>query len=193
MLHLRAGMQQIPFFHARLQRRTEHGGAFSVKKRRSRRPLDTRKPLHVTLRSAAYAKGPRSLLKHQPLIGAVLRKGSRLFSVRVYQSAICGNHIHLVIRGKTRVSVQNFFRVVAGHIAQGILREYPLPGGGAPHPKEACKKNQRKFWDLLIYSRIVGWGRELEIVKRYLTQNTLEALGLVAYRPRTKPRRLNSS
>jgi hypothetical protein len=94
--------------------------------------------------------------------------------------------------------MQNFFRVVAGQIAQEILRLYPLqktesraytgPEGGTAHPK-----NQRTFWSVVIYSRIVSWGREFKVVMGYILQNTKEALGLVAYKERRKQKPTNSS
>jgi REP element-mobilizing transposase RayT len=192
----------------------EHGGIHSFGRRRSRRPLTTKEPLHVTLRSD-FAKGSRSLLRHRPLINYVIKKASKRFDVRVYQKAICGNHIHLLIRGRCRTDIQNFFRVVAGHIAQGILREFPLleseranaclsvsvteeKAGGAPESRKGgapskpektekpkgCAKNQRKFWALLIYSRVVTWGREYKTVTNYILKNILEALNLIAYTPR---------
>jgi REP element-mobilizing transposase RayT len=183
----------------------EHGGMHSFGRRRSRRPLTTKEPLHVTLRSD-FARGSRSLLRHRPLIYYVIKKASKRFDIRVYQKAICGNHIHLLIRGRSRTDIQNFFRVVAGHIAQGILREFPLlraeqecglrGGGGAqcalknePEKSEkhkGCAKNQRKFWALLIYSRVVTWGREYKAVTNYIQKNILEALNLIAYAPRKK-------
>lgn len=161
-------MKQQSFFKAHSKAQAQaHGGSLSLNKRRSKRPLNTKQ-------------------------------------------AICGNHLHLLIRGKQRVQIQNFFRVVAGHIAQEILRQFPISktereaerdklelkaAGGAPAftgvggkrrvlKKKACKKNQRKFWQLLIYSRIVSWGREFKTVSRYIVQNTLEALNIIAYRQR---------
>jgi len=60
---------------------------------------------------------------------------------------------------------------VAGHIAQEILREFPLPAlgrGGAPWEAEDshkdCSKNRRKLWALLLYSRVLTWGREFRTV-----------------------------
>jgi REP element-mobilizing transposase RayT len=198
----------------------EHGGIHSLGRRRSRRPITTKEPLHITLHSD-FAKGSRSLLRHRPLINHVIQKASKRFGIRVYQRAICGNHIHLLIRGRCRTDIQNFFRVVAGHIAQGILQEFPLlesehtcvvsavggahrdapdtRRGGAPHAREVhkdankktektkgCVKNQRKFWALLIYSRVVTWGREYKTVMNYIHKNILEALNLIAYTPRKK-------
>ncbi len=174
--------------------RKEHGGSLSHRKRRSFRPISLKQSLHVTLRSD-FAIGGRCLLRHRKMIEQTMRKAAYLFRVRIYNYAICGNHLHLFIKGNSRVDLQNFFRVLAGHTAQNILRENPLKPhekekrrilyeGGAPRKSGRavpCKKNRRKFWQLLLYSRIVGWGREFRAVFRYVTQNTLEALGLIPY------------
>jgi hypothetical protein len=132
------------------------------------------------------------------MIRRIIHKYSAKFRVRVYQTAICGNHIHSIVLGKTRPELQNFLRVVAGQIAQEILRLYPLQKNearaftgsskGTAHPK-----NQRSFWSVTIYSRIVSWGQEFKIVMAYVLQNTKEALGLVAYKERKRPGKKNSS
>jgi REP element-mobilizing transposase RayT len=174
------------------KRKIEHGGAVSVGKRRGRRPLSTKKPIHLTLRSD-YAKGSRSLLKHRNLVDRVIYRSKIRFNVRVYRYAICGNHLHFLIRGQRKKDLQNFFRVLSGHIAQQILLRYPLSSheqenrGGAREKIKACKKNQRKFWSLLLYTRLVTWGREFQRVAKYIEQNILEALNLIAYAPR-RPR-----
>ncbi len=169
----------------------EHGGILAVGKRRSRRPLSTKHALHVTLKSD-HASGLRSLLRHRQLIERISERAAKRFGIRIYQHAICNNHLHFLIRGKRREEIQNFFRVFAGHIAQEILRAHPLPTPepaskpGAPPPahRPGCKKNQRKFWALLIYSRVTSWGREFKSVSLYIIRNTLEALHIIAYRPR---------
>jgi REP element-mobilizing transposase RayT len=166
------------------KRKTEHGGLFSIGKRRSKRPLNMKKSHHVTMRSE-LARGRRSLLRHRNLIDFILYKASRRFRVRIYEKAICGNHIHLLVKAPTREDLQNFFRVTAGHIAQEILRLYPLQ----PHEKKVrggALKNQRKFWGALLYSRIVQWGYDFITVKRYVVQNVLESLGIIPYQPRKK-------
>lgn len=190
-----------------------HGGILSLNKRRSQRPLNTKQALHVTLRSE-FAQGDRSLLRHKNHINSVIKKATKLFNVCVYQQAICGNHLHLLIQGKQRTQMQNFFRVVAGHIAQEILRQFPITkterdrlevkaAGGASAftgdrgqhgtiKKKVCKKNQRKFWQLLIYSRIVSWGKEFKTVAQYIVQNTLQALNIIAYTQRKYQQRKTS-
>lgn len=186
-------MHQKKFFKASSK---EHGGHVSFNKRRSRRPINTKAPLHIVLR-AELAKGPRSLIKHKTLVRRVTLKASKSFEVKVYQKAICGNHLHLLVRGKSRTDIQNFFRVLAGHVAQEILRQFPLSPherGGAPKGnKKGCEKNQRKFWSLLLYSRVVSWGRDFGNVTNYIIQNTLEALSLIPYQKRKTKRSVNTS
>lgn len=194
-------MRQTSFF--KTNRSTKiHGGELSIGRRRARRPLTTKSPVHVVLRSD-FAYGGRCLMKHHKLIYAILRKASKRFRISVYERAICGNHIHLLVRGKKRIDLQNFFRVVAGHIAQKILLQFPISPrerlstkllnrraqrGGAPAiPENKCKhpKNQYKFWQALVFSRLLsGWGSEFRKAKNYIVQNTLEALKLIPYQPR---------
>ena len=188
-------MQQKSFFKSS---RKAHGGHLSLNKRRCRRPINIRTPFHIVLRSD-LAKGSRSLIKHKILVRRVMQKASKKFGIQVYKKAICGNHIHMLIRGKSKPDIQNFFRVLAGHVAQEILRQFPLlcakEWGGAP--KKGCKKNQRKFWSLLLYSRVVSWGRDFSNVTNYIIQNTLEALNLIPYQPRkagySTKKKLNTS
>lgn len=163
----------------------EHGGLHAIHRRRSRRPLDTKKPVHLVLRSD-LAKGPRSLLKNQKLVLRVLEKFSKRFRITIYEKAICGNHIHCLVKAKTRHELQNFFRVFAGQVAQEILRAYPLQKserGGTPKAW-GCQKNLRTFWSLLLYSRVVSWGREFKSVRAYVILNIKEALGLMPYKKR---------
>ncbi|MES2801171.1 MAG: transposase [Bdellovibrionota bacterium] len=171
-------MQQSLYFKSK--NRKEHGGNLSLRRRKTKRPLTTRNPFHVTLRSE-LATGKRSLLRHKNMIYKVLHKASRRFGVRIYQQAICGNHIHLLVRGRQRFALQNFFRVVAGHIAQKILELYPIPAhqhnaGNAPK-----MKYRRKFWGALLYSRMVRWGRDYSNVVNYIERNVLEAIGWIPY------------
>ena len=176
-------MKQMNFFPPSNK---EHGGILSVGRRRGRRALSTKNALHLTLRSD-FAYGKRSLLHHQDIIEAVISKAERLFDVKVYRLAVCSNHLHFLARGKHRQDLQNFFRVLAGHIAQNVLLRCPLNRMEEKRrtaSQKGAKKNQRKFWALLIYSRIVSWGREFRRVASYILQNTLEALYIIAYRPR---------
>jgi REP element-mobilizing transposase RayT len=164
--------------------RAEHGGVLTFRRRKSKRALDVRRPVHIVLRSE-LAKGRRSLKKSEAIVEKVLHKFSKRFRIRIYQTAICGNHIHCLVRGYRKKDLQNFFRVFSGQVAQEILRKFPLQ----KHEKRAYRggthpKNQKTFWSLLLYSRVVGWGRDFGNVFRYIIQNTLETLGVIPYQER---------
>ena len=194
-------MKQLPLLRA-TKIRKEHGGSLLLGKRRKKRPLCLKSPHHLVLKSD-FAFGPRSLLWHRPLIHRVIAKAKKRFDIKVYEIGIASNHIHLAAKGKSRSNLQNFFRVVAGHIAQEILREFPIrpeersrggapkarstSAGGAPTAaKTKTREKENKFWQTRIYSRIVRWGRDWIAVKKYIIQNGLEALGLIPYKARTQ-------
>ena len=192
-------MKQQSFFQNSKSKR-EHGGSLLLGRRRSKRPLSVKEPLHLVLRSD-FAFGKRSLTKHRNLIERVIQKYSKRFRIRVYEKAIVTNHIHLLAKGQSRAEIANFFRVTAGQIAQEILKSFPiLPsekpvGGGTstgrPEGRSGGtrRESENTFWQTRIYSRILSWGREFKAVTTYVIQNSLEALGLVPY----KPRKNNSS
>lgn len=189
-------MQQSLFFKNRSIYNKAHGGDLSIRRRKSKRLLSIRNPFHVTLRTD-FAAGKRNLLRHKNLIYKILGKASRRFRIKIHEQAICSNHIHLLIKGQRKIDVQNFFRVIAGHIAQQILEQYPIlehertsvqmrlkqKRGNALESKKELKY-QRKFWVALLYSRMVAWGRDFKNVMNYIEMNTLEAIGWISYQDR---------
>lgn len=173
---------QIPKF------RREHGGSLAVGKRRTRRPINIKKPVHLVLRSD-IAKGRRSLLSHYMLIVRLLDRYAKKFHVKVHEYAVCGNHIHLFVSGSTRRELQSFFRVLPGQIAQQIMNQIPLADnetkafeGGTPSEKKMHSKNQRTFWTYTAYTRIVSGIRDFRNVTNYVIQNTRETFGNVKYK-----------
>ncbi len=180
-------LQQTSFLPRPESHRFEHGGSLSLRRRKRRRPLNIKKPVHLVLRSD-LAKGKRSLVRNQVMVIRTLTRFSAKFYVKVYERAICGNHLHVLVKASNRRQLQNFFRVFAGQVAQQILQKFPLGEkeekafrGGA-HPK-----NHKTFWSQLAYTRLVSWGRDFGNVSRYIVQNLLETAGLIPYR-RTKRR-----
>ena len=153
----------------------EHGGELSIGRRKTRRPVVTRRSMHVVLR-ADSARGTSSLLApaHARYLKNLIPSLASRWGVTVYQMANAGNHLHFLLRAKTRAGFQNFLRVLAGKVAQkvtGSQRGRPL---------------QKRFWGLLAYSRVVEWGRSFLTVKRYILQNEQEANRKIPYQPRGK-------
>lgn len=146
----------------------EHGGSVRAGRRKLARPFDPRRPLHVVLRSSR-ARGNWSLLhpRNKARVHALLEGSAKRFGVRLYRSANSGNHLHLLLKARDRRGLQAFLRLAAGRIAFVVT--------GARKGKPVGR-----FWDSLAYSRVLGWGKELERVKRYLTRNLLEGLGALS-------------
>ncbi len=148
-----------------------HGGSLNVQKRKTLRPLDTKMPLHLVLKSDK-AKGAHSLVKFHNQISKVMDKQAGKFQVTIYERNINFNHIHLLIRGKSRRGLQNFFRSLAGIVARLVT------GAGKG-------KAFGRFWSYLIYSRVLNcWRRDFTYVRNYIIQNTKEVLGLIPYKQR---------
>lgn len=151
---------------------TAYGGSLQPGKRKAARPVSVKEAMHVVLRSES-ARGKYSLLlpKNARLIHSLLKHYGKKFEVRTYSFAFVGNHVHLLLRTKSKQGFQNFLRIVSGQAAQRITGARP----GQPLTKQ--------FWDLLAYSRIVPWGRAYETAKKYVLRNVLEAATIQRFSP----------
>ncbi|MDZ4676911.1 MAG: hypothetical protein SGI74_05315 [Oligoflexia bacterium] len=172
------------------------GGAYLKNSNpKSARPLSTKRCMHLVMRSS-YAKGPYSLLKKNREIQNIINTQGKAFGVKVYRQANGGNHLHLIILPRSRQAFIGFVRAISGLIARAALdtqRGRPLFGKKRSSHMFGISKvssggrsegNSTGFWDKRPFTRIIEWGREFKTVSNYLLQNTLEALGFIAYQPR---------
>ena len=148
-----------------------HGGELSIGKRKTARPLDPKRPLHIVMRSSR-ARGEWSLLRgrNRMHIQRIVDEAAAKHGVRIHRFVNVGNHLHLLVGARKRAAFQNFLREISGRIAALVT------GSRKTHPIGA--KGER-FWDHLVYTRIVSWGRELKAVKTYFIKNIFEAEGLL--------------
>jgi REP element-mobilizing transposase RayT len=156
-----------------------HGGDFSRGKRKTLRPIDLKQALHVTLRSSK-AKGQLSMLhpRHCNGIEKFVHKTAKRWGVRVYRFANVGNHLHLLIQVPTREAWKRFSKELSGGIAQIVTQAQKgsaLVRSQDPSIPESAK---RGFWDHLIFTRIVSFGRDFKGVSAYLIKNLFEAAGV---------------
>jgi len=93
------------------------------------------------------------------------------WGVRIYRFANVGNHIHLLIKVPSRAIWRRFIRELSGGIAVIVT--------GARKGSSLTKNESgRGFWDGLVFTRIVKFGRDFFGVKTYLAKNLFEAAGL---------------
>jgi len=147
------------------------GGMLLNGRRKNQRPLSHRHPIHLVLRSDK-AKGTASFFRFRKYIDDMINTQAKKFGVRVYQRAIQSNHIHFVLKIHNRELYRYFISALTGAIALRISR-----GAG-------LKKQNRTFWLARPFTRILNWGGDFNGTLKYLTQNSLEALGFIPYNPR---------
>ena len=152
--------------------RLEHGGTKSVGKRKEARPIATKRAMHVTMRAGA-ARGAKSFLlpHHARRIESLCRELGSRFEVKVYEIGNSGNHLHLLLKARTREGFKNFLRSFTGKVALIVT---------------GAKKGNPfgRFFDALTHSRIVEWGKAYFHAKRYVVINRLEGLGLIPHQAR---------
>ncbi len=143
---------------------------------KEKRPISTKRSMHLVLRSS-MARHDYSLLKKDQIIRKIVSAQGRAFGVKVYKQANGGNHLHLIVLPRSRQAFQSFIRAISGLIAREVL------GAQRGNPQYI------KFWDQRPYTRVLEWGKDFRKVSKYLVQNTLEALGFIDYQPRKQKSR----
>ncbi len=104
------------------------------------------------------------LTRFRKPITDLFNKFSKDFNVKLYELAICGDHIHFVALFPNKDSYVKFIKALTGTIA---------------------RKHKIKF-KFRPWSRILAWGRALKIAIKYTLQNHLESIGAIPYQPRAK-------
>jgi REP element-mobilizing transposase RayT len=142
-----------------------HGGTTRAGKRKIARPIDPKRPMHVSLKST-QARGALSLLhpKNSKRIKTETTRLASHYEIRIYQFANSGNHFHLLLSGRTRKAIQSFMKALSSRIAQLVTGARKGSAFG-------------RFWDSTFFSRVVNWGRDFTGMRFYVLKNQLEAEG----------------
>ena len=168
----------LPGFNSKTKSQA-HGGEHTKGKRKGPRPFDPKQALHVVLRSSK-ARGQLSMLSpsHCNHIRNLMDRLKTRWGVSVYRYANVGNHLHLLIRVKSRSDWQGFIRELSGGIAMivtGAKKGNALPRSKS---KDVAESAKRGFWDHLVFTRIVVFGKDFKGVAGYVLTNLWEAVGV---------------
>jgi REP element-mobilizing transposase RayT len=199
--------KQLSLVKSHWKFRYSHGGSLrNHRLGRGARPLSTKEPLHLVFKGnrSLMRRGYRSPLGFQ-ICNAVIKKYAKKFFVQIEQQAICGDHIHLLVRFSKRSQGQHFLRVVAGQIAQqfekngflkasvkvtdtqsrtqnhGITRAVTDTSSGQDNASEATA-TKPKLWKYRPFSRVVKAWRDYLGLKSYVRLNEKEATKEIPYR-----------
>lgn len=141
-------MQQlnlIPQSDLRAIKARSFGGTSLKKRRKVARPLREGLIHHVVFKSRK-AQGALLFYKHKHVVKRLLDERKKKFFVEVLDFVNMGNHLHLKVRFKDKKRFQNFLRTFAAILARKIT--------GA-HRSNSFKKTHGRFWDGMVFTRIL--------------------------------------
>lgn len=159
---------QIKFQAKEFKPQLFFGGSLTTKRaHRTARPLSTKHPIHLVLRSSR-ATGEFSFWNkaNKQIINHALKKQANKWGVKVISCANVGNHLHIMLKLSNRFSFNNFIRALTGSIALQITKWNKNLGS-----------NDDSFWDFRPYTRIVAGVRAWLTMKDYMLINQIEGLG----------------
>jgi REP element-mobilizing transposase RayT len=174
-IHNRLGNEQIFTFRPAIDRKTHMaiakpglsfgGDLLKGSHPKTQRPLDSKLPIHVTLRGIRGGLRTPKAFKN---VSDILRRACKRHGVTMYSQANVGNHIHMVIKLRNRRSWSGFIRELTGEVAR-LMRSL-----GVTHKGE-------KFWRHRPFTRVIaGWRRPFKTVLGYIRLNQWEALGFIS-------------
>ncbi|MGE0631502.1 MAG: transposase [Pseudobdellovibrionaceae bacterium] len=163
---------QMSFFDLtadpRLRQMRFFGGAL-LKKSHSKiaRPLSTKDAMHLVLRSS-QAKGEKSFIhfSNRKRIERAVSKWTQRFGVKVFQFTNGGDHIHLLVKLKSRRSWNLFIR--------SLTSEITLITTGT----NKLKALKKRFWDQRPFTRVIEWKPGYQLSKDFVVRKLI-ALGLM--------------
>jgi len=139
----------------------EFGGSLLLGKRKEARPLSTKHPIFMTLKSthtSFFNPSTRSLER-------VIRDHAAKYQIKIHELSLNWTHIHFAISIPSKENYLAFIRTLTAEIVRLLSK--------------ALGKNLKGLFDLRPHTRIVSWGRELKAVLNYIILNQMEAWGLI--------------
>ncbi len=140
--------------------RKEFGGSLLDGKRKSKRPLSTKHPMHLILKSSCngvFNPGNISLEK-------LLRSQGKKFGLKIYDLALNWSHIYFILKIENRKNYNKFIRSLTAILAKRIRK---------------LKPELAVIFELRPFTRSLSWGRDFKRGLEYVILNQMEALGFV--------------
>lgn len=157
--------KQLSFFNDKQFPRTFGGDMRG--KRKSRRPLSTKAPIHLILRASANIERKnlnRAFSFYGKKNAFLLQSVAKKFGIQIYQSVFNFTHLHMVLKIPSREAYAGFIRVLSSRLAS-------LAG-----------LSRGQLFTLRPYTRVADWGQGFRSLILYIKKNAREAIGGVDIR-----------
>ena len=123
----------------------QFGGELLIGKRKTQRPLSTKKPIHLVLRSDTV----KLFTPYNSSLEKLIYRTAGRFQIRIYDLALNWNHIHAVIMINDRKDYVAFIRALTSLISTKIKSKL---------------KNLTTVFTLRPFTRILEWGRDFKCI-----------------------------
>jgi len=160
----------------------EFGGSLLQGKRKSARPLSTKKPIHLILKCT----GKRIFSPTDRKLENLIRHQANKYGIKVYEVALNWTHVHLLIKLPSRDAYVAFIRTVTSLIVSFVSKAQGIVS-------KTKGLDLKSIFDLRPYTKILSWGKQFQRVVEYIELNTLEALGLIVRAKKDSVSRRRSS
>ena len=146
----------------------EFGGSLLAGKRKTMRPLSTKEPIHLVLKST----GNRVFSPGDRRIENLIRNQAAKYKIKLFRISLNWTHVHAIIQIKDRKSYNSFIRTVTALLVSLIsqIRKMDLTG----------------LFDLRPFTKIISWGRQFKSLFGYHDLNDMEAFGMIRREKKTK-------
>ncbi len=151
---------------------SKFGGSLLKKSHaKSARVLDSKKPIHLVVRST-QAKGRKSFLYCGQKVESIIQRHAKSKGIRIYEMANGGNHIHIIMRiPKQRTLYAAFVRGFTGELAR------LMSGAKKGRKVFSTMPSPNRFWDHKPFTRILSsWGNDFVGLRNYLRINNCETI-----------------
>jgi len=148
----------------------DFGGSLLQGKRKSARPLSTKQPIHLVLKST----GGRHFHPTNKKLEKLFRTQAQKYGLKIYDLALNWSHIHALITIPSRQAYRAFIRTLTAALVRLL--------------SNTLGKSLKGLFDLRPFTRILSWGREFKSVRGYIELNQMEALGLIFRKKKARPR-----
>ncbi|MDZ4677094.1 MAG: transposase [Oligoflexia bacterium] len=147
--------------------RVEHGGSTRIGKRKLYRPFNSKKAIHLVLRSTK-AHGQWSMLKkrNENTISRLIYSSAAKNMINIHKFANSGNHLHVLLKAPSKKAFQKFLRTITGLIARHVM-----------NARRGYAKG--KFWNSLAYTKMILSMHQFKNTANYIWKNALEGWGII--------------
>lgn len=148
------------------------GGSELVGRRKSRRPLSTKSPVHLILKS----KTQKIFHPNNQSLRDLILRTAKKFNIQVHEYALNWSHIHLIIQLWDRQDYVRFIRALTSLMAMAFEKSRARNTLQKSSEKNTISGTEKLF-TLRPFTRILAWGKDYKNTVQYVFLNFQESLG----------------